>query len=62
MLRNCFWHSYHEIQQQETSDCHQIITFVSDNHADNKVKKISNDKKRTKKPTLNKLIVDEIMA
>ena len=62
MLRNCFWHSYHKVQQKDLSASHQIIESSSDNQLDDQVNINPNNKKRTKKPTLKKLIVDEIMA
>jgi len=62
MSRNCFWHSYNRIQQHEASTCHQKMESSSDNRLDGQVKINSNNKKRTKKPVLKKLIVDEAMA
>jgi hypothetical protein len=62
MLRNCFWHSYHKVQQVGPSISHQTREPLSDARLDDQMKINPNNKMYTKKPTYKKLIVDEVMA
>ena len=43
MLRNCFWHSYHKVQQEKFSTNYQIKKHSSDNLLDDRMKINSNN-------------------